>query len=277
MEVEVAFNKVSAPPICSMLKIRNELATLEKSNSQWECGEGENLGRESPAQKSCMLAQLGEAVPEPSAPRIPVEKTKIRTLQSILYNEYIYTWAHLHILSLEKQETNNFDSLFLPKKPSLIQNSLWQEFLFPSHVWYNISPLTSRMFIRHRDQKRFLLACCEWHNNVTAIEVVWCELALNNTSKRVLFHLPQGGSKYVLASPCLRADLMLIVFIYSQQSGEGRCVSKTFKGRSSCGVDTVPHRLNSYLRIVCVCVGHCARSLKDLSDIHISEYFLILF
>lgn len=28
---------------------------------------------------------------------------------------------------------------------------------------------------------------------------------------------------------------------------------------------------------VCVCVGHCARSLKDLSDIHISEYFLIVF
>lgn len=141
------------------------------------------------------------------------KKTKIRTLQSILYKwMYIYMGTFARLIAGKARNKQLWQLV-------VCQTTISDPELPVAGIFVPLSLLTC---LHHREEtgptcQIFLLAW--WHNNVTTLKVVSCELGPNNTSKRVLFHLPQGGNKDVLASPCLRADLMLIVFIYSRRSG----------------------------------------------------------
>lgn len=74
---------------------------------------------------------------------------------------------------------------------------------------------------------------------------------------------PAGGSRDVLAPPVLQGGFG-VDGLYLQSVARRRavvCVSKPLG--SSVVVHTVPHPLNTYLEIVCVCVCHCAFNLDD--------------
>lgn len=92
------------------------------------------------------------------------------------------------------------------------------------------------------------------------LKVVLCDPGPNNTSKGGYFTCHKGAIKMSWLHPVWGQISWLSLFTVSGLVKAGVWV-KPLKGRSSCGVDTVPHWLNGYLRIVCVCVRVCVSAI----------------